>query len=242
MMKKTMKTLLLAALVLAMLSACLGCEKEVPQETTAPAGTAASTEATTTAPTTEPTTAPTTVPTTAPTTVPSTAPSTVPTEPVTTAPTQASTEPPAPPAPDTYTATVVNSVYDGDKAVFSITNVTSEGRYYTKDGLSYRVYYTTSGTVATTLCDFYPSDYGYVGAVTLNEWGDGPWYQSGTIKGHVHYEMAEDADGVSFWKAGAYYDLPDGAWFFGTANMDFSFIIVVNSPADEAAGTVPNLP
>ncbi len=140
-------------------------------------------------------------------------------------------------APETYTATVVNTLWDGDKDYFSITNVIEEGVYSTDEGLQLRVYYTTSNTRITTLRDFYPDEYGYVGKLSRDEFGR-PWYESGTIGEYATCTYGENSDGEPVMKSGAYYDIPDGEWFFGTANYGNSFIVVVNCPEAMENGTV----
>ncbi len=106
------------------------------------------------------------------------------TEAVTKAPT--TSKPVTTDAPETYTATVVNTLWDGDKDYFSITNVIEEGVYSTDEVLQLRVYYTTSNTRITTLRDFYPDEYGYVGKLSRDEFGR-PWYESGMQNGTVPF-------------------------------------------------------
>ncbi len=139
---------------------------------------------------------------------------------------------------ETYTAIVTNEYYNGSVDEWEITNVISESVYLSEMG-EYRVYYTSSGCVATTLVNFTPDQYGYIGRLSKDD-GGGLWYLSGTIKDYAESTWVfDEAEEMEVQLAGATYTLPDGAWFFGTSNMGNSFIIIVNDAEAEANKTVP---
>lgn len=217
-------------------------------ETTTAAGTEATTEAateaatqSTTVPVTEATQAPATEPATeAPTTEPATEAPT--TEPATDAPTtEPATEAPiTEPELDTYSVTISRSAFFGGGDFWKITNVYAESTLMS-DGCELRVLYATSGCTATMLCDFYPTDYPYLGGFTGCDGGPVN-FDSDLLSSHGHLDRGVDGEddfAIEYFKAGSYYDLPSGSWFFGDVAYDMSFIIVVDNYAASQDGTVP---
>lgn len=136
--------------------------------------------------------------------------------------------------PEAHTVTIDRVSADGTLEDWAITNVYDESTYLS-DGLQLRVLYAFSGCCATTLRDFAPYDYPYIGAYQDTDGGKFT-YDYQLIAPYEQWDTYS-VDGEICRKAGGgYYNLPDGSWFFGDSNYGQSFFILVGDP-----GTVPEL-